>query len=681
MTVGLDVRDAQGRPVMLHKEINHDDLYAFYTVERRPEVVAKIAYDPLEPRQAAKLSALTAVRTTKLEDSSAWPLMTLHDRAGKVTGFMMVRLDGQDYQQLREYFAPARITPRNWAERLKLATNLAQAFAALHAAGQVCGNVNGRQILVSGRGQVRLVNVDSYQARMEGQVIPAAPNRVEYIPPELQGKGRLTEQTQNHDLFGLAVLIFHLLMAGQHPYSGVPTSGPMPSPSAAITANLFAYSRQPRPGVQRPAGGPSLDTLSPTVQELFERAFAPVPGPRPTANEWHTALLDMQSSLEACDVHSSHTRVHGQPCQQCQIEAGAGGEPQWKQPADLKGSIDRLWQQVQAVRAPDRPASTGTPELAKTTALPPLPLNLPNPPPSLLKPQAVELLFRWVVRLSLIALIFLVVYTIQKSVLAAIIEIGILVFLMTLGRRFSVDWDGMIVNFQNWEGRILERFLPGNRRWEAYYGAVDARRKELQGNFKHLRAQYQALEEQYRDRNAFARYQAELTHLDQRRRRLLQFENQGDAVQHLISEYRQEALTDYLRQQPLQPGIVPELTSKMALHLSTMGIRRASDLQPEKLKVVRPQLAKQLTEWRDDLVQFFQFSENSIPPGRLAEARQKQQMHQRSDFRQFEQDARRFMNTDWQAQEHEFLEEMQNLKAQAKQHQQALKALDGLAAK
>ena len=93
------------------------------------------------------------------------------------------------------------------------------------------------------------------------------------------------------------------------------------------------------------------------------------------------------------------------------------------------------------------------------------------------------------------------------------------------------------------------------------------------------------------------------------------------------------------------------------------------------------ELATELLAWRDDLTHFFQFNENSIPQARLAEAQQKQQMGQRSEFRQFEHDARKFMNTDWQAEEQEFLEQLQTLKAQAKQRQKALKALDDLAAR
>lgn len=682
MPPGQAVHDIQGRPIILHKEINRDEQYVYSTVERRPEVIAKISLDPLEPRQAERLKALVAARSGTLEDISTWPMTTLHEPAGRPLGFMMLRVDRQEQREVRELYHPTRITPRSWPERLQVAARIAQAFHRLHGAGQVMGNVNGRNILVSPRGDVRLVNVDTYQARTATHVIPSVPGLPEFTPPELQGKGHLLERTANHDLFGLAVILFRLVMDGQHPYAGVPVGRAMPTPGEAIAADLFAYSAAPHPGVQSPPGTPSLSTLSPTVQALFERAFSAAHAQRPGGSEWHTALTDMTASLHPCHANASHLRVPGQPCQQCQQEqAGRDRGVPASVLNEQKNALNHLWQKVQAVRTPEKPTSTSAPELPRTAELPPLPLNLPAAPRSLLGGPGLEHALRWLVRLAVLAAMFSVVYAVQKSFLSAFVIVTLVVMALTLGRRFSVDWDGMIINFQNWEGRLVERLLPTNKQAQAYYAAIEARRAEHRAAFKELRDQYAALEHEYRDRSAFARYQLALSSLDQRRRRLLQQEQQGDAMQNLVQEYRVEALNDYLKRQPLQSGIVPELTSRLALHLSTMGVKRASDVQGEKLKVVRPELATELLAWRDDLTHFFQFNENSIPQARLAEAQQKQQMGQRSEFRQFEHDARKFMNTDWQAEEQEFLEQLQTLKAQAKQRQKALKALDDLAAR
>ena len=42
-----------------------------------------------------------------------------------------------------------------------------------------------------------------------------------FTPPELAGRNlHELQRTTNHDCFGLAVLIFHLLFLGRHPYAG-----------------------------------------------------------------------------------------------------------------------------------------------------------------------------------------------------------------------------------------------------------------------------------------------------------------------------------------------------------------------------------------------------------------------------------------------------------------------------
>ena len=68
----------------------------------------------------------------------------------------------------------------------------------------------------------------------------------EYTPPELHGKNFASlDRTADHDLFGLAVLVFHLLMMGRHPFSGVPlVSADIPI-EKAIQDGLYAYARNP----------------------------------------------------------------------------------------------------------------------------------------------------------------------------------------------------------------------------------------------------------------------------------------------------------------------------------------------------------------------------------------------------------------------------------------------------
>jgi len=54
------------------------------------------------------------------------------------------------------------------------------------------------------------------------RLFPLSVGKPEYTAAELQGRDFSTmDRKASHDNFGLAVLIFHLLMEGIHPFAGV----------------------------------------------------------------------------------------------------------------------------------------------------------------------------------------------------------------------------------------------------------------------------------------------------------------------------------------------------------------------------------------------------------------------------------------------------------------------------
>ena len=86
------------------------------------------------------------------------------------------------------------------------------------------GDLNESNVLVTENARISLIDIDSFQVR-----IPTAGNVVtyrslvgkpEYTPPELQGVNfRSVDRSYEHDRFALGVLIFQLLMEGNHPFS------------------------------------------------------------------------------------------------------------------------------------------------------------------------------------------------------------------------------------------------------------------------------------------------------------------------------------------------------------------------------------------------------------------------------------------------------------------------------
>jgi hypothetical protein len=162
--------------------------------------------------------------------------------------------------------------------------------------------------LVSDRATVSLIDADSFQFSSGGEVFHCEVGVPEYTPPELQGQslGGVT-RSMNHDRFGLAVVVFQLLMMGRHPFSGTPRRGDMLPLSEAIRQGRYVYSEVRDAGFDQPPGTPAVSEVSPAIGSLFERAFGSrAQSDRPTANEWFAALDRFESELQRCKTNPMH---------------------------------------------------------------------------------------------------------------------------------------------------------------------------------------------------------------------------------------------------------------------------------------------------------------------------------------------------------------------------------------
>ena len=142
--------------------------------------------------------------------------------------------------------------------------------------------------MVSEKGIVALVDCDSFQVAEGTRIFRCGVGVPEYTPPELHGKNFATlDRTANHDLFGLAVLVFHLLMMGRHPFSGVPLVKADIPIEKAIQDGYYAYTRNTASArLKPPPHVPPVTMLDPSMLDLFERAFRRLS--RPTATEWRS---------------------------------------------------------------------------------------------------------------------------------------------------------------------------------------------------------------------------------------------------------------------------------------------------------------------------------------------------------------------------------------------------------
>jgi DNA-binding helix-hairpin-helix protein with protein kinase domain len=299
-----------------------------------PAVVAKVYHRPADDERAAKIGVMARLRTERLTRLAAWPIETLHDGPGGATvGLIMPRVTG--YRAIHNLYGPKtrRVEfPRaGWPFCIHAAANVARAFAVIHEHGHVIGDVNHGNVVVSGQATAMLIDCDSFQIAAGGWRFLCDVGVSTHQPPELQTLPtfRGVARTPNHDNFGLAVLIFQLLMMGRHPFAGTYLgSGDMPI-ERAIRELRFAYSpaaqsRQMKP----PPNTLPFDALAPSVGRLFERAFSSGgarDGGRPLARDWVRALEQLGERLKRCDRQRGHSYLETlTTCPWCAIESQTG---------------------------------------------------------------------------------------------------------------------------------------------------------------------------------------------------------------------------------------------------------------------------------------------------------------------------------------------------------------------
>jgi DNA-binding helix-hairpin-helix protein with protein kinase domain len=247
----------------------------------------------------------------------------------------------------------------------RAARNIAAAIAPLHARGYVVGDINESNILVSTSALISLVDTDSFQVRdAGGKVFRCAVGKAEFTPPELQGRVlRDVDRAAAHDLFGLGVLIFQLLMEGTHPFAGQYNgSGDPPSIVTRIQQGRFPYGSAPGDYAPPPIA-PDFTMPDPEIRDLFLRCFEQGhanPGRRPTATVWQETLDRAEARLKRCRRNSQHRYGgHLKSCPWCARAELLGGRDYYPSQKSVQSGIHL---------APPAPKQTALPALQSTAA-------------------------------------------------------------------------------------------------------------------------------------------------------------------------------------------------------------------------------------------------------------------------------------------------------------------------
>jgi DNA-binding helix-hairpin-helix protein with protein kinase domain len=366
--------DAGGRPLSLGAVLGKGGEGTVFELIDRPESVAKLYDNPVGTDKALKIAAMASLwrlpqhpRNERLLTLAAWPTEPLRagSSSGAVAGFAMSKFSGRK-AAFNLYSPKLRLQEfptAGWRFLIRAAANAARAFAVVHESGHVIGDVNHGNLFVGSDATVRLIDCDSYQVTLNGTRWFCEVGTATHQPPEFQSlssyKGVV--RTQNHDNFGLAVIIFQMLFMACHPFSGrYLGTGEMPM-ERAIREYRFAYGANANALQMRPPPfSLRLDGVTKQVGLLFERAFSKQgsqPDGRPRAREWADALQDLEKHLKRCTANPGHQFLDSlTKCPWCEVET-IGGFTLFA--VVLTGatntgfSVTALWQRIMSVPNPD----------------------------------------------------------------------------------------------------------------------------------------------------------------------------------------------------------------------------------------------------------------------------------------------------------------------------------------
>lgn len=243
--------------------------------------------------------------------SFAWPKSLLKDVYGGCVGFLMPEIKGG--RELLDIYNPSKRKSQkleiDWRFLHTTALNIASIIEAIHAAGYILGDIKPQNILVNNRALPSIIDTDSFQVRhpLTGELYRCEVGSPGFTPPELIGKDFSNfNQTQFHDNFRLAVIIYQLLFF-RSPFQGKWTgAGEVPEPEELVQRGLWAYA--PDMSIQ-PLEIMPLDIVHPEIQRSFLKCFNDGhinPNLRPTASYWKRVLKAAINELTLCGKFDNH---------------------------------------------------------------------------------------------------------------------------------------------------------------------------------------------------------------------------------------------------------------------------------------------------------------------------------------------------------------------------------------
>jgi DNA-binding helix-hairpin-helix protein with protein kinase domain len=568
--------DSQGNTLRLGKRIGSGGEGDVYELLSSPgTTVAKIYHKPLAAHKQEKLQLMARGCNDELKGISAWPTDVLCTRpGGPVVGFLMPRI--ADAEPIHKVYGPTHrketFPHADWRFLVRAAKNLAAAFYVIHKYGYVIGDVNEGNILVNDKACVRLIDCDSFQVRSKECLYYCEVGVAQFTPPEIQKSGNFRlERTENHDNFGLAILIFQLLFLGRHPYAGV-YSGEEDMPiGKAIAEFRFAYGRNARlKSIAPPPNSVGLAIIPDRIAGLFEQAFGESGtrnDGRPTAGDWWDVLDPFETRLRRCSADAVHHYYAGlSSCPWCRLEEDSGVLLFLSADSITKIDLKREWQRVEAIRPPG-----------------PMPVISPDayrPRPAPLSPALERSLdFRRIRQLA-----------------GAALALGCLVLAIgeVITDPFVILLLGIIA--------IVLFFFPGKEAEE---------RKRRWANLETAQYMWRLWSRKWTAEAGEEAFSAQLNRLRELRRTYEDIDRQyRSGLAALENTVRDRQLHQFLKKHPVDRNAIPRIGAAPLANLKAAGIVSAADVTPASLRLIPrldPSVMGALVSWRKRLAKAFLF--------------------------------------------------------------------------
>jgi DNA-binding helix-hairpin-helix protein with protein kinase domain len=654
--------DHLGRPIHLGQKLGTGGEGAVFEIATTSDLVAKVYHKPPAARTEAKLRTMVGLLRDELVRVAAWPTATLHERpGGPAVGLVMRRI--KDFKEIHTLYSPAHrktTFPRaDWRFLVTTAMNCSAAMENLHICGVVVGDVNQSNVLVSAAGLIALIDCDSFQIQSNGQTYPCEVGVPLFTPPDLQGQNfRGLNRTANHDRFGLAVLIFHLLFMGRHPFAGrFLGRGEMPI-EEAIKQYRFAYGRSARSyEMQTPLHALPLSAVSLQLVELFERAFtrgASQGNTRPTGADWYNALKGLLQTLRPCSADQGHVYASHLPsCPWCNLmKQGAPNffisVAYYRQGASQTGPIFVLatvWARIEQVSHPNltyqppvvpraghpHPFPPGVPvAVPPKPAPPPILISPPSPPPvrvpaSASQPPLIPAdTLQWTVGIvagasGLVFAPFLFcVKPIAVVALIAFVAFGLWWGVLEVMRRMEMDKANRLYEVeldelraaasrqrQEWEDRLAteqanarRHYAERLRPWEQTVAAIRREAEKRRRTNADAEQRLQAAESNWVTRASWYG-----NHFEMKKAELRTLRERHDSLareytaerQGLQFKAREMQLAQFLQQHFISDHVIPDIGPTRKATLASFGIETALDVEPATILQV-PGFGPKLTD-------------------------------------------------------------------------------------